>query len=168
MPTGWYSIQNESDGYKMTQKYSKQSIQWLDYLMRTENIDIRHAENGGEYRINNYQVDGYDETNNTVYEFHGCYWHGHACGTNHNEKKWDATLKRDQAIRDAGYNLVTITSCQWIQNPESKHFYPTSTNPTEITEEEKQLKMEEILADIKDEILVKICYCTWISEQNFL
>ena len=153
MPTGWYSIQNESDGYKMTQKYSKQSIQWLDYVMRTENINIRHAENGGELRIDNYLVDGYDEANNTVYEFHGCYWHGHACGTNHDDEKWNNTLERDQAIRDAGYNLVTITSCQWIQNPESKNFYPITppSDSPEITEEETKVKMEEILDDIRDE-----------------
>ena len=55
--------------------------------MRTKDIDIRHAENGGEYRIDNYLVDGFDEKNNTVYEFHGCFWHGHACGTNYTRKE---------------------------------------------------------------------------------
>ena len=73
MPTGWYTIQSENDGYTKQEKYSKQSIQWLDYLMRTKDIDIRHAENGGEHRIDNYSVDGYDEANRTVYEFHGCF-----------------------------------------------------------------------------------------------
>ena len=66
--------------------------------MRTKSINIRHAENGGENRIDNYLVDGFDEENNTVYEFHGCFWHGHACGTNYNEEKWNATLEREQAI----------------------------------------------------------------------
>ena len=62
-------------------------------------------------------------------------------------------MERDQAIRDAGYNLVTITSCQWIQNPESKNFYPITppSDSPEITEEETKVKMEEILDDIRDE-----------------
>ena len=63
-------------------------------------------------------------------------------------------MEREQAIRDAGYNLVTITSCQWIQNPESKQLYPTPPppiKPTEMTENEKQMRMEEILDDIKNE-----------------
>ena len=139
MPTGWYTIQSEHDGYTKQEKYSKQSIQWLEYLMRTNDIDIRHAENGGEYRIDNYMVDGFDEKNNTVYEFHGCFWHGHACGTNYNEEKWNQTLEREQAIREAGYNLVTITSCQWIQNPASKQLYPPPppTNPTELSDDGK-------------------------------
>ena len=36
--------------------------------------------------------------NNTVYEFHGCFWHGHACGTNYNEEKWKQILEREHAI----------------------------------------------------------------------
>ena len=31
--------------------------------------------------------------------------------------------QRDQAIIDAGYNLVTITSCEWLKMPESKSWY---------------------------------------------
>ena len=46
MPTGWYTIQNEADGFKKHLKYSKESIQWLDYIMKTKNVRIKHAENG--------------------------------------------------------------------------------------------------------------------------
>ena len=31
--------------------------------------------------------------------------------------------QRDQAIKDAGYDLVTTTSCEWIKMPESKQRY---------------------------------------------
>ncbi len=152
MPTGWYTIQSEVDGYKKQEKYSRQSIQWLEYMMRTNDIHIRHAENGGEHRINNFSVDGFDEDNNTVYEFHGCFWHGHSCGTNYDEEKWNRTLEREQAIRDAGYNLVSITSCEWIQNPESKQLYPEPPpTPSQISEDEIQTKMNEILDDIKND-----------------
>ena len=35
-----------------------------------------------EQKIGDFLVDGYDKESNTVYQFHGCYWHGHeACFT---------------------------------------------------------------------------------------
>ena len=137
---------------KKQERYSRQSIHWLEYMMKTNNVNIRHAENGGELRIGNYSVDGFDEENDTVYEFHGCYWHGHSCGSNYNKQKWNKTLERDQFIREAGFNLVTITSCQWIQNPESKISYPEPPPPpTQISEDEIQMKREEILNDIKND-----------------
>ena len=46
----------------------------------TQSIQIQHARNGGEKSViingNNYKVDGYCEQNNTIYQFHGCYFHG--------------------------------------------------------------------------------------------
>ena len=64
----------------------------------------------------NLKVDGYDRANNTVYEFHGCFWHGHPCHHNADLKKSSKTLERDKAIKAAGYDLVTMTSCEWIKN----------------------------------------------------
>ena len=37
---------------------------------------IRHAFNGGEIRIANMLVDGYDASSRTAYEFNGCFFHG--------------------------------------------------------------------------------------------
>lgn len=37
---------------------------------------IWYVKNGGEVRFGNFIVDGYDEVNNIVYEFYGCYWYG--------------------------------------------------------------------------------------------
>ena len=61
MLTGWYRVQNETDGYKKHKRYSKQSIKLLDHLMKTRNIFIQHAENRGELRIENHTVNGYNE-----------------------------------------------------------------------------------------------------------
>jgi hypothetical protein len=50
-------------------------------------------------------VDAYDETTNTVYQFHGCYWHGcHECFPNREDVRL-ASTKRDNAILDANYKL---------------------------------------------------------------
>ena len=78
---------NEADEFKKHKKYSKESIQWLDYIMKTKKVRIKHAKNGEEHRIENCLVDGYDKENNTVYEFHCCYWHGHFCTLNYDEEK---------------------------------------------------------------------------------
>ena len=79
MPTGPYTLREKANDFKRTIDYSKQSIQWLKYVMKIENIHIRHAENSphGEKRIENFFVDGFCSENNTVYEFLGCYLHGH-------------------------------------------------------------------------------------------
>ncbi len=44
--------------------------------MTKNNIKIRHALNGGEKVILGKKVDGYSKETNTVYQFHGCFWHG--------------------------------------------------------------------------------------------
>lgn len=66
-------------------------------------------------------MDGYDENTQTVYEFHGCYWHG--CPTfypdrttdihpNHLDKTYatvyEQTLRREQKLGDKGYAVVSI------------------------------------------------------------
>ena len=53
---------------------------YLDYLILTENRDIKHKKNYGfEIKVGNYSADGYDSTNNQIIEFNGCKWHGHDC-----------------------------------------------------------------------------------------
>ena len=32
--------------------------------------------NGGEQKIHGHHVDGYHPESKTIFEFHGCYWHG--------------------------------------------------------------------------------------------
>lgn len=56
--------------------HSKKQIEWLDYVAKTENIHIKHEENGGEEPIDRKWIDGYCAETKTVYEFHGNYYHG--------------------------------------------------------------------------------------------
>lgn len=102
--------------------YSKICIEWLENIMKNENLYIRHANNGGEkiIKINNikYKFDGYCETNNTVYEFLGDFWHGNPDKYNKDDinpvnKKtfgdlYKETIKRLDIIKNEGYNIVTI------------------------------------------------------------
>ena len=71
-----------SEGYTRQDQYSDISIQWLEWRMQKENKFIRHALNhpDGEKMIlangHHYRVDGFCEKTKTVYEYHGCYFHG--------------------------------------------------------------------------------------------
>ncbi len=71
-----------------------------------------------QYKLfKNHIVDGYDPKTNTAYQYHGIYWHGHPDFFDQNEKHphfkkktfgeiYQRTLNREEAIRQAGYNLV--------------------------------------------------------------
>jgi hypothetical protein len=123
--------------------YSQIQIEWIKETEKKQGVKIRHALTGkskskkvkcyrqgrscgkcnecrgGEYYINGIgKVDGYCRKTNTVYEFHGDYWHGnpnfYPSHEIHPIKKvpfgqlYIETLKRDESIRQLGYNLITI------------------------------------------------------------
>ena len=51
--------------------YSRGSIAWLNTF-----TNVQHALNGGEIDICGAKVDGFNPETNTVYQYHGCFWHG--------------------------------------------------------------------------------------------
>ena len=67
-------------GYTRQDNFSKKSILWLSLTAKRNGIHIRHALNGGEYRVpeTNFRVDGFSEVGNnkTIWEYFGCYFHG--------------------------------------------------------------------------------------------
>ena len=105
--------------------FSKQSIKWLEYIQKKENIVIQHALKGGEYRVNNQKgnkipVDGYCKTNNTIYQFHGCFWHGcNKCFDPNTKNKsngksmkvlYETTLYWTNYLKEKGYNVIEMWS----------------------------------------------------------
>jgi len=106
------------------EKYSKQSITWLQHF---NNKNILHALNGGEKKIAGAKVDGFDNKSKTVYQYHGCFWHGCTkCykdretinNINHAtmEDLYEKTIERSTSIKKAGYNLVEQWECDWINS----------------------------------------------------
>jgi len=63
-------------GYTPVSNFSHKSIAWLNYVAVEKKVNIQHAQNGGEKKFGPYHCDGYDPSTNTIYEFHGCYFHG--------------------------------------------------------------------------------------------
>ena len=101
---------------------------------------VQHGGNQGEFKIpgTNFTVDGYHEDTQTVFQFHGCFWHGcTSCYPNRHEKHFrlndrtfydvfEKTKQHTQKIKDKGFNVVEIWECQWNEakktNPEIQEF----------------------------------------------
>lgn len=109
---------------KCSSCYSKSQIKWLTFMSIYYNINIKHAENGDEYKISDtrFKADGYCEEINTIYEFHGDYWHGNPKiykedDTTYFGKKfgelYQKTIDREKLIKAKGYNLVVMWEYDW-------------------------------------------------------
>lgn len=98
--------------------YSYVCLLWLESIMETEGIYIQHAMNGGEFKIpgTRWKADGYCAETNTIYEFHGDYWHGNPLIYEpdfYNKSRYMSmgelykkTIEREANIKELGYNLV--------------------------------------------------------------
>lgn len=116
---------NGSGCPKCFNHHSKPQILWLNFLSKYYNINIQHAENDGEYLIpeTKYRADGFCKENNTIYEFHGDFWHGNPNIYKDDDiniitkctykELYDKTLKKEEILKNLGYNLVVIWEYDW-------------------------------------------------------
>jgi hypothetical protein len=82
-------------GYSCSNKYSRKALLWLLHMQEEDGCRIMHARNGREYRLPelpHFSVDGYCAGTRTVYEFLGCFCHGHTCQS-------AAVIGRDDGVR---------------------------------------------------------------------
>ena len=106
--------------------YSKAEIEWLEFVMATEGIHIQHAKNGGQISVCGRKVDGMCFETNSVYQFHGDYWHGNPNRYDQNKihpkykekgltygDRYEETLIKDQELRDKGYNVIIMWESDW-------------------------------------------------------
>ena len=111
------------------------AIKWLEWEARQRGIHIHHARcgHGGERKILGARVDGYHPETKTVFQYHGCFWHG--CPQCYPEERsgtvvrcdkkgelvvrfdsqgepmtrksaYDLTLIRTKALKESGYRVV--------------------------------------------------------------
>ncbi|QKF93881.1 restriction endonuclease type II-like protein [Fadolivirus algeromassiliense] len=114
--------------------FSKLGIEILNVISKINNINIQHAMNGGEFKINldgkMIKVDGYCIDTNTIWEINGCFYHAHispTCNLRRNWKYFDIhpygngktylekyidTLDREQKLRNLGYNVISLWECE--------------------------------------------------------
>lgn len=107
--------------------FSKVANEWLEYLMKTQNINIQYANNGGEFTIpsTNIKVDGFCKDKNTIYEFYGDFFHGNPMVYSSTflnkllnktaEELYNRTINKEKIIKQYGYNLITIWEFDWIK-----------------------------------------------------
>jgi len=69
-------------GYTYNKNYSKKAMMWLLHMEETDGVKTMHGRNGCEYKVPelpHFSVDGYCPETRTIYEYFGCYFHGHTC-----------------------------------------------------------------------------------------
>lgn len=115
-------------GWRMKQQQSREALEWLHYVDR-EIQCIEHAGNMGERRLRHgsttFLVDGFDPEINTVFEYHGCFYHAcPSCFPNREQKHlkhlgltnqgvYEKTLDKTKKLRSLGYNVIEKWSCEW-------------------------------------------------------
>jgi len=84
----------------------------LENEAKTRDLHIHHAlcGHGGERWIAGAPVDGYESITKTVFQYHGCKFHGcHAhCKQGNARDLFQKTQQQEHKIMNAGYNLVVV------------------------------------------------------------
>jgi hypothetical protein len=98
---------------------SKPEIAWLNYLGIPQEYRQATLKIGKTW----VKTDAFDPRTNTVYEFYGDYWHGNPAKFDpnkiHHLRKislgdlYRATIAREELIKQAGYNVVSIWESDW-------------------------------------------------------
>ena len=125
MPVGRPRIRLSKDNFaiKKTIGFGKTSQGWLAWVeFQTGNI-LETAICEGERRLGrqNVPVDGFAPATDTVYEFNGCYWHGHGCSSTTSvsiggitaQQRFNKTALKRQYLEQLGYKVVSIWECDW-------------------------------------------------------
>ena len=115
-------------------------LAWNNHLLHQQsspstptNDRIQHANNGGELRIANLLVDGYDATTRTVYEFNCCLWR--ECTRCHPQphrdkysklqpdrtlrEMYEATEVKHKTLESQGYTVLTKWEYDWDRGVKS-------------------------------------------------
>ena len=103
---------------------------WLLHMEQTDEKNIMHCRNGREYKppeVPRISVDGYCPETNTIYEFLGCFWHGHTCQPFRDvatlsgdtlAERYERTMARLEQITQAGYQVKLQWECEFENKPE--------------------------------------------------
>ena len=120
---------------------SQLAIVWLEKTGKQLGIHIHHAMcgHGGERWILGAPVDGYSSKSETIFQYHGCWWHGcRRCFADRNKKiahgktreeLYTATEARTKALRKAGYRVIEKWECDDIKTNERNPQKHTKTYP---------------------------------------
>ena len=110
---------------KCSNRHSGISMDWLLFMEKRYSTEIQHARNLGEFIIpgTRYKADGYIQSLNTIFEFHGDFWHGNPelyeqtelnpkTGITYGEL-YKQTLAKSKLIIENGFDLIEIWENDW-------------------------------------------------------
>jgi len=113
-------------GYTGNDNCGRKSLMWMVYREKTDGgRKIMYVRNGREYRLpelHHYSVDGFCQETRSVYEFLGCYYHGHAYHPYRDvttilgvtlAERYMGTMKRIEEITRAGYQVEVQWECEF-------------------------------------------------------
>lgn len=133
---------------------SKAETEWLDCLMIPAKYRNKFI------RVNDTRVQPDAMVGNSMFEFYGDYWHGNPNvykGAKANEihhrmkisykQVYEKTKRRENIIKNAGYNLVVIWENDWNIFKKSKLDLQNSSNETSIESIaiQKSIEIDEIV-----------------------
>lgn len=115
-------------GYRKTNNQSKIALQWLIWEEQQRDITIQHSGRNREFVIPNanLRVDGYCAETHEVFEFHGCFYHGHdlCLRTGRDKKlfkssndtlnsKFEDTKTKTKRLKHLGYEVIEMWECEF-------------------------------------------------------
>ena len=158
--TGFYVVRRRENNFRpvVSQQTSLSATEWLRYRAIVDGVEILHQYNYGEISIGckRIRVDGYVPKIRVIYQFHGCYWHGHTCVNNRSllssdkgllwlKERSSHTLAVGAYLRGLGYTVIELYECQWLKLQKSAEVLQCkaqwvipkpSTHNTSLTESE--------------------------------
>ena len=119
-------ITKYEEAFNSFRKTSPQCHEWLEKEEKRLGFHIHHAScgHGGERCFLGSPVDGYEPKSRTVFEFHGCFYHGcpRCVKTKRSEptligkmpnQLYYATLTKTAALRQARFKVVEKWGCEY-------------------------------------------------------
>ena len=128
--TGFYVVRRAENHFipVLSHQVSYSAAEWLLYRAQSDGVEILHQYNYGEVKIGSQRisVDGFVVDKKLIYQFHGCFWHGHTCQLNKSllatekGKTWlmercQHTLKVTAYLKALGYTVIEQYECQWMK-----------------------------------------------------
>ena len=120
--------------YGGNKKFSYAACQWIEKQSELIGRHIHHAlcGHGGEYYVHLYagkeknshareiSVDGYEPESNTIFQYHGCKWHGCPCRKERNsleeeriaEQRYAKTIELEKKMKEQGFKIVSVWECE--------------------------------------------------------
>ena len=122
-------IMNSSEKifYGGRKNFSYAACQWIEKQSELIGKHIHHAlcGHGGEFCVEvedeerdwveDIPVDGYEPESNTIFQYHGCKWHGCPCQKERNsleEKRYTKTIDLEKKMKEQEFNLISVWECE--------------------------------------------------------